>query len=202
MNQPIPAAAFEIELTVFARLPLKLGPFHTRASQDEITAELVTLFEGLPCRLDGLGYCDHTEAPNAEHLPPWKGRATLLAHGLRPKPQGEPFTVEDAPLLRWLLAFRFCDYQQGRWHSSKGAVYAVEPGTLAWLMQDRLEGPHLVQDGGEKGSRAVLAQYKAMIGDSGLTPMGFETLCVMMERFAEDATNKHQAQGTSAPACH
>ena len=202
MNQPTPAAAFEIELTVFARLPLKLGPFHTRASQDEIAAELLALFEGLPCRLDGLDYFDHTEAPHAEHLPPWQGRATLLAHGLRPKPKGEPFTVADVPLLRSLLAFRFCDYQQGRWHSSKGTVFTVEPGPLAWLMQEHLEIPHLMREGGEQGSRAVLAQYKAMIGDSGLTPVGFETLCMMLEGFAELVAQKHQAQGIKAPACH
>lgn len=202
MNKPTPAAAFEIELTVFARLPLKLGPFHTRASQDELTAELVALFEGLPCRLDGLDYFDHTEAPEAEHLPPWQGRITLLTHGLRLKPRGEPFTVEDVPLLRSLLAFRFCDYQQGKWHSSKGAVFTVEPGPLALLMQEHLESPHLMREGGEQGSRAVLAQYKAMIGDSGLTPLGFETLCMMLEGFAELVVKKGEDQGPSALVCH
>ncbi|GHA07717.1 hypothetical protein [Oceanisphaera arctica] len=202
MNQPTPAAAFEIELTVFARLPLKLGPFHTSASQDELAAELVALFEGLPCRLDGLDYQDHNAAPHVEQLPPWRGRATLLAHGLRPKPRGEPFTVEDVPLLRSLLAFRFCDYQQGRWHSSKGAVFAMEPGPLAWLMQDRLESPHLEREGGEQGGREVLALYMAMTGGSGLTPVGFETLCMMLEGFAEQVAKKGEDQEPSALVCH
>ncbi|MFH7566337.1 hypothetical protein [Oceanimonas smirnovii] len=197
MTEQTPAA-FEIELTVFARFPLKLGPFHTRASQDELTAELVALFEGLPCRLDGLDYFDHTEAPEAEKLPPWQGRITLLAHGLRHKPRGEPFTVEDVPLLRSLLAFRFCDYQQGLWHSSKGAVFTVEPGPLAWLMQEHLESPHLMRQGGEQGHRDVLAQYMAMVGGSGLTPVGFEALCMMLEGFAELVAEQGQASNEKA----
>lgn len=201
MSRPTPAA-FEIELTVFARWPLKLGPFHTRASQDELNAELVALFEGLPCRLDGLDYFDHTEAPHADHLPPWQGRATLLAHGLRHKPRGESFTVEDVPLLRSLLAYRFCDYQQGQWHSSTGAVFTVEPEPLAWLMQEHLESPHLMREGGERGRCDVLAQYMAMVGGSGLTPVGFEALSMMLEVVAELVAQKGQEQGASAPACH
>ena len=56
MNKQTPAAAFEIELTVFARLPLKLGPFYTRTSQDEQGPRIV--FDGFPLSRIELGKFD------------------------------------------------------------------------------------------------------------------------------------------------
>ncbi|MBL1379185.1 hypothetical protein [Zobellella iuensis] len=178
--------AFTIELTVFNRWPFRLGPFHTGASEGELVAELAALLDGLPCRLDGLDCYDHTEVLQAEYLAPWRGRDTLLAHGLRAKPWGEPFVPADLPLLRGLLAHRYHEHYQGALPGERAGL-PMDPDTLRLAMQDHIEGTLVAALGREQGEQQALALYLGMMGASGLSPVALEVLDALLAELAETA---------------